>query len=789
MVSVTTRSSKGAELTHAEVDANFTELATTSTSGFDIVLVAGQSNMHGRTTLDAAIDTAHSSVWQFGGHSATTAYYRKIFSGVDPLHMPDMVNTGRVGPAAWFAKTHKQLTGRDVLLVPAAQGGTGLVTGTPAWSSTAPGSLYTNAITQSNLAVTAALALHPGSKFVGTIWFQGETDGDGAVTQSAYASALTSLIAGFRAGITGASSSWFVMAQMVPEAISTRAGYSVIDLAHKQVRDNVAGTALALTNDLTGYSSDNLHFNVGNGIRIVGTRLAESVAIAKTNTGVAAAPSQVLGLSAGTPGTTSVPLTWSIPTLGGIAVDYFVEYKASASGDWLLFADGASTTPSSTVTGLIASTAYDFRVSATNATGTGPVSATVSATTAASLAAPGQVTGLTAGTAGTTTMPLTWTAPATGGAPSDYVVEYKASASGTWLLFTDGVSVTPSATVTGLTSDTSYDFRVSATNATGTGTASATATATTASSVTVPGAVQSLATGTPTSGIVPLTWSAPITGSAPTDYTVEYKATASGTWLPFTDGVSSATGASVTGLTPATAYDFRVTALNSAGSGAVSGTLSATTASDSTNIYNFESDTVGAAPSGITRDSDGATPTTPVVVSSGMPAGMTGKAMSSIPGVSTNTLAYTFSSFSNSQNQRLTWLRGRTGSARDGFTLRAHGTKTNAGNANYSNVSQGYFFQTSDGTNQLRIFRVGTSSLTALGSTVSFTHPPVCYFRASVIGSTITFENSTDNITWNTSHTITDTTYSVAGGIQYVSGFDYANADKVFIDDVAYEAL
>jgi len=783
---ITTRISKGSELTHVELDANFLELASANSSGFDVVLVAGQSNMHGRTTLDAAIDTEHSSVWQFGGHPATTAYYRKIFSGVDPLHMPDMVNTGRVGPAAWFAKTYKQLTGRDVLLVPAAQGGTALVAGTPLWSSTAPGSLYTNAITQSNLAITAALKLHPGSKFVGTIWFQGESDGDSSVTQSAYASALTALIAGFRAAITGASNSWFVMAQLAPEAISTHPSYGAIDLAHKQVRDSVFGTALTLTNDLTGYSSDNLHFNIGNGIRIVGTRLAESVAIAKINTGVAAAPSQVLGLSAGTASNASVPLTWSIPTAGGITIDYIVEYKTSASGVWLLFADGASTSPASTVTGLVASTAYDFRVSATNATGTGPVSATVSATTAAALAAPGQVTGLTTGTAGTTSMPLTWTAPASGGAPSDYVVEYKATASGTWLPFTDGVSVTPSATVTGLTADTSYDFRVSATNATGTGTASTTATASTTSAITVPGAVQSLATGTPTSGIMPLTWSAPITGSAPTDYTVEYKESSSGTWLPFTDGVSSATGASVTGLTPATAYDFRVTALNSAGSGAVSGTVSATTGSDSTSLYNFESDTVDAAPANITVLSASGSP---IVRNTGAPAGMTGKYVSSAAAVSTDTFSYTYASFPSAVDQVVRWKRGATGqTGRDGFMLRAQGTPGSAGSpATYSNIRQGYLFQVSDGNTSLRIYRIDVAAVVQLGGTFTFTTPDIHYFEASVIGSAILFRQSPDGVTWTTAISTTDATYPGAGGVDYSIGYGYGNQHIVYIDDVTYD--
>lgn len=101
-------------------------------------------------------------------------------------------------------------------------------------------------------------------------------------------------------------------------------------------------------------------------------------------------------------------------------------------------------------------------------------------------------------------------------------------------------------------------------------------------SVDVPGtpmAPQSLAAGTATSSTVPLTWSAPVYngGSAITDYIVQYKETISGTWLTFADGTSAATGATVTGLTSSTSYDFRVAAVNVNGTGPYGDTVTATT--------------------------------------------------------------------------------------------------------------------------------------------------------------------------------------------------------------------
>ncbi len=75
-------------------------------------------------------------------------------------------------------------------------------------------------------------------------------------------------------------------------------------------------------------------------------------------------------------------LIWSPPSYAGDSVitDYVLEYKASSSGTWLTFADGTSTLASYSISGLTDGTPYDFRVSATNTTGTGSPSSVLSAT-------------------------------------------------------------------------------------------------------------------------------------------------------------------------------------------------------------------------------------------------------------------------------------------------------------------------------------------------------------------------------------------------------------------------
>jgi hypothetical protein len=66
---------------------------------------------------------------------------------------------------------------------------------------------------------------------------------------------------------------------------------------------------------------------------------------------------------------------------------------------------------------------------------------------------------------------LSWSPPSSNGGATitDYVIEYRLSSGGVWSVFSDGVSVSASTSVTGLTNDTAYDFRVAAVNVVGQG--------------------------------------------------------------------------------------------------------------------------------------------------------------------------------------------------------------------------------------------------------------------------------------------------------------------------------
>ena len=88
-----------------------------------------------------------------------------------------------------------------------------------------------------------------------------------------------------------------------------------------------------------------------------------------------------------------------------------------------------------------------------------------------------------------------------------------------------------------------------------------------------------------------VSWTAPVDngGYAITDYAVQYSSNGGTSWTTFADGTSTATTATVTGLTNDTAYVFRVAAINGAGTGPYSSATSSVTPGGAANDPNFSS--------------------------------------------------------------------------------------------------------------------------------------------------------------------------------------------------------
>lgn len=155
--------------------------------------------------------------------------------------------------------------------------------------------------------------------------------------------------------------------------------------------------------------------------------------------------------------------------------------------------------------------------------------------------------------------------------------------------------------VPGLTANTAYTFTVTATNSYGISNASSASNSVTTANV--PGAPTSVtAADTGIDGEALIAWTAPGSngGSAITDYVIEYSSNGGSSYTTFSDGTSTATSATVTGLIIDTTYIFRVKAVNAIGTGTASTATSnyIPVTHDSSAYFPIATTTVGASGAG-----------------------------------------------------------------------------------------------------------------------------------------------------------------------------------------------
>jgi hypothetical protein len=136
------------------------------------------------------------------------------------------------------------------------------------------------------------------------------------------------------------------------------------------------------------------------------------------------------------------------------ATSYAVDFKLNSATTWTQLTASQEAT-SASLTGLAASSAYNWRVRATCPAGTGN-NVQANFTTLPNC---GNATGLTTGSITSNSAAISWTAVPNA---SSYRVEFKTSAATTWTVFAASQSGT-TATLTGLAGGTVYAWRVQAT--------------------------------------------------------------------------------------------------------------------------------------------------------------------------------------------------------------------------------------------------------------------------------------------------------------------------------------
>jgi Fibronectin type III domain/Carboxypeptidase regulatory-like domain len=277
----------------------------------------------------------------------------------------------------------------------------------------------------------------------------------------------------------------------------------------------------------------------------------------------------------------SVTLTWDAPEDdGGAAITGYNVYEGTATGGESTTPACSPTTTTCTVTGLTTGTPYFFNVEATNIAGSSGPSNEVRSVAGVNL--PGAPTGLAATTtAGSTSVSLTWDAPANdgGSAITGYNVYVGTSA--------DGESASPACSTTatgcpvpGLTTGTTYFFDIEATNAAGSSGPSNQVQI--IAGVVPPSAPTGLTVTATTVNSAALAWSASANdGGGSVTYEV-YEGTTPGgeTSTPICTTATAPFTCTAANLTTGTTYYFIVVATNVAGSSGPSNEVSATPAAE-----------------------------------------------------------------------------------------------------------------------------------------------------------------------------------------------------------------
>ncbi|MGZ3769869.1 MAG: fibronectin type III domain-containing protein [Bdellovibrio sp.] len=330
----------------------------------------------------------------------------------------------------------------------------------------------------------------------------------------------------------------------------------------------LAANATSYSN--TGLTASTTYYYRVHAVNSGGNSANSNTASATTQAAVTTAPVAPSSLAATVASSSQINLSWTDNSNNESG--FKVERGTSSAGPFTLITTTAANASSYSDASLAASTTYYYRIAATNAVGTSSYTAVVSATTQAPAATvPAAPSGLGATAASATQINLSWVDNSNN--ESGFKVERAASSSGPFsLIFTSAAGVT-SYSDTGLSSATTYYYRVYSYNSAGNSAATSVANATTSASV--PATPSALAATAASATQINLSWTD--NSSNETGFKVERATAAAGPFsLLSTLGANVVSYSDTTG-SAATTYYYRVYAYNSGGNSGYSSTASAAT--------------------------------------------------------------------------------------------------------------------------------------------------------------------------------------------------------------------
>lgn len=235
---------------------NLNRPAGTARAGYDIVLIAGQSNTQYGDDDMSGVGNANLYEYTRAGD---------ILLANDPLDTWGGRITNTRGPVMQFCRDYiaagRLTAGRKLMIVHCGLGGSGFP-GPDNWG----GNLATLTIER----VSNAILVEPTNSLVAIIWVQGENESNtGGSAVSTYQANLLNLFGNFRSQIPSATTTPIVVGSMSAWTMANYAYASTINAVHASIGSLISRSIYVNNTDL---SASNIHFSGANMLTI-GSRM------------------------------------------------------------------------------------------------------------------------------------------------------------------------------------------------------------------------------------------------------------------------------------------------------------------------------------------------------------------------------------------------------------------------------------------------------------------------------------------------------------------------------------